>query len=220
VDLVVGPPAPTQLFALRLFAEHQFAHPRAPICVPPSRAFDHVFRPGIAVQETTKSGWRWAEGRPHGGRKGARLGLDVSLDAAVGRFAFARMAAAARAGTPLARSCSARSRRQRARATPGAGAESLVYGWTRDAARYGGAARSVRRSARPGGAGQPHARGAARRVHDVAWATRNAFATAGRWCGRRGRELPRRLDPHRLARALRAPKGWRLEIYSTRFSNS
>lgn len=221
VDLVVRPAGSnTQLFALRLFAEHQFAAPtRTDLSLPHLVHSSHVFRPGIAVQETDEVGMalRLKGARTVGG-KGARVGLDVSLDGAVGRFAFARMSAAARAGTPLGAKLFGAIEAAAGTSDGAVPVQSLWYmGGPATLRGYGGAA-AVGPSFWRGRAELANRMPAARLAlfTDLAWAgPRNAFATSrplvAAGVGASFLDGLIRID---LARALRTPKGWRLEIYS------
>ena len=221
VDFVVRPAGSNaQLFALRLFAEHQFAAPvRTDLSLPHLVHSSHVFRPGIAVQETDEVGMALGlkAARAVGG-KGARVGLDVSLDAAVGRYPFARMAAAARAGAPIGAKLFGAVEAAAGTSDGPVPVQSLWYmGGPATLRGYGGAA-AVGASFWRGRAELANRLPAARLAvfSDLAWAgSRNAFATSrplvSAGVGASFLDGLIRVD---LARALRAPKGWRLELYS------
>ncbi len=220
-ELVVRPVGSSaQLFTLRLFAEHQFAAPaRTDLSLPHLLHSSHVFRPGIAVQETDEVGMALGlKGARTVGGKGARVGLDVSLDAAVGRFAFARMAAAARAGAPLGAKLFGAVEAAAGTSDDPVPVQSLWYmGGPATLRGYGGAA-AVGPSFWRGRAEVANRLPAARLAlfSDLAWAgPRNRFATSrplvAAGVGASFLDGLIRID---LARALRTPKGWRLEIYS------
>src|SRR5690349_130576 len=220
-ELVVRPAGSSaQLFALRLFAEHQFAAPvRTDLSFPHLVHSSHVFRPGIAAQETDEAGMALGlKGSKVVGGKGARMGLDVSLDASVGRFAFARMAAAARAGVPLGAKLFGAIEAAAGTSEGPVPVQSLWYmGGPATQRGYGGAA-AVGPSFWRGRAELANRMPAARLAlfSDLAWAGRhNAFATSrplvAAGVGASFLDGLVRID---LARALRAPKAWRLEIYS------
>jgi len=221
VDFVVRPAGSNaQLFALRLFAEHQFAAPvRTDLSLPHLVHSSHVFRPGIAVQETDEVGMALGlKGARTLGGKGARVGLDVSLDASVGRYAFARMAAAARAGAPLGAKLFGAVEAAAGTSDGPVPVQSLWYmGGPATLRGYGGAA-AVGASFWRGRAELANRLPAARLAvfSDLAWAgSRNAFATSrplvSAGVGASFLDGLIRVD---LARALRAPRGWRLELYS------
>jgi len=204
----------------RLFAEHQFAAPtRTDLSFPHLVHSSHVFRPGIAVQETDEVGMALGlKGARTVGGKGARVGLDVSLDAAVGRFPFARMAAAARAGTRWARNCSARSRRAAGTSDGPVPVQSLWY--MGDPPHCAATAARRRWARRSGAAGRSWRTGCPRRGspcsrmwrgRDRAMPSRPSRPLVAAGVGASFLDGLIRID---LARALRAPKGWRLEIYS------
>ncbi len=220
-ELVVRPAGSSaQLFSLRVFAEHQFAAPvRTDLSLPHLIHSSHVFRPGIAVREADETGMALGlKGARTVGGKGARVGLDVALDAAVGRFAFARMAAAARVGAPLGSKLFGAVEAAAGTSDGPVPAQSLWYmGGPATLRGYGGAA-AVGASFWRGRAELANRFPAARLAlfSDVAWAgPRNAFAASrplvAAGVGASFLDGLIRVD---LARALRAPKGWRLEIYS------
>jgi len=220
-ELVVRPAgAAAQLFTLRLFAEHQFAAPaRTDLSLPHVLHTTHVFRPSTPVQETDETGLSLGlKSGSNVGKKGARVGLDVSLDASVGRFAFGRMAAAARVGTPLGAKLFGAVEAAAGTSTGAVPPQSLWYmGGPGTLRGYGGAAAvgpSFWRARAELANRLPAVRLAL--FSDLAWAgTRDAFAAsrplAAAGVGASFLDGLIRVD---LARALRAPRGWRLEIYS------
>ena len=220
-ELVVRPAGSSaQLFALRVFAEHQFAAPvRTDFSLPHVFHSSHVFRPGIAAQETDVAGMALGlKGSGNVGNKGARVGFDVSLDAAVGRFAFGRMALAGRAGTPLGAKLFGAVEAAAGTSAGTVPVQNLWYmGGPGTLRGYGGAAAvgpSFWRARAELANRLPAARLAL--FSDVAWAgPRDAFAASrplvSAGVGASFLDGLLRVD---LARALRAPTGWRLEIYS------
>jgi len=141
----------------------------------------------------------------------------VSLDAVVGRFAFARMAAAARAGTPLGAKLFGAIEAAAGTSDGPVPVQSLWYmGGPATLRGYGGAAAVGPSFWRSRAELATACRSAARRVHGcgVGGTAQRLRDQPALVAGRRGRELPRRFDPHRPRARVARPKGWRLEIYS------
>jgi hypothetical protein len=221
VDLTVAPSlSAPQHFTWRIYAEHQFvARRETELSVAHLFRSSRVFRENITAdradeigtQLTLRGAHPFAEGR-------GNLGLDAIMDVSAGTFAFGRLALTARATGPLLLGL--------------VGALEAAGGTTagdvpRQSRWYLGGSATLRGYAGDAADGDAFWRGRAEVANAFPAARIALFADAG-WAGARQdafRIHPLlsagigvsfldgmvRLD---LARALRNPKGWRLELYS------
>ncbi|HEY6808487.1 MAG TPA: hypothetical protein VI160_06835 [Gemmatimonadales bacterium] len=221
LDLTVTPAlAAPQHFSWRIFAEHQFvARRETDLSVPHLVHASRVFRQNIAAdradqvgtQLTLRGAHPFAEGR-------GNVGADAILDVSTGTFTFGRLGLTLRAGGPLLLGL-AGALEAAGGTTAGAvpqqsrwylGGPATLRGYAGDAA-DGDAFWRVRAevaNAFPGArlalftdAGWAGARPDAFRIHPLISAGAGLSFLDGLV----------RLD---VARALRAPRGWRLELYS------
>ena len=210
----------SQFFEWRLYGEHQFvARRETEFSV--AHLFDHsdLFRPTIAADRADQVGTSLlvhGDKQLAGGRAG--IGGDAKMDLSVGTFGFARMALTGRALVPLPHALAA------AVEVSGGTSAGIVPAQSRW---YLGGASTLRGYGGNAMNGDAFWRGRAEVALGVPAARLALFTDAG-WAGPRqdafrarplisagvGASFLDGLLRVDVARALRAPKGWRLELYT------